>query len=300
MLDYNAAKIFIHVVKHGSFSGAAKELSTPVSTVSRKVSELEEQLNVRLMERTTRQLRLTDSGNYFYEYATRSIDELETGLLHILEKQETLKGSLRIELPPSFEPWWPILKQFQNAHPNVKLKIHHSTSHLDFIADGIDIAVRFGEIKNESLIARKVAFSQRRLVATPDFVAKFGQPNTPSELAHFNCLAIGDIHTEVEWQVGEERIKIDPYTISNDFRLIKFMTISGEGIGYLPPGYYLDELENGTLVQILEDFPIPMTDISIVYPSRKQLSRVTRTFIDFCIDNLKDNEKSLWQCIGMP
>lgn len=300
MLDYNAAKIFIHVVRNQSFSGAAKELNTPVSTVSRKVSELEAQLNVRLMERTTRQLRLTDAGNEFYEYATKSIEELEIGLRHLLEKQDILKGTLRIELPPSFEPWWPILKQFQNTYPNVRLKINHSTAHLDFIEDGIDIAIRFGEIKNDTLIAKKIAHSQRQLVATPDFVAKFGQPQRPDELPNFNCLAIGDIHSEIVWQVGGESIKIDPYTISNDFRLIKYMTLNSDGIGYLPPGYYLDELKKGTLIQILADFPAPILDISVVYPSHKQLSRVTRTFIDFCTDYMNKNKNALWQCVGMP
>ena len=125
MMDYNAAKIYVNVVEQGSFSGAAKILSTPVSTVSRKVSELEESLELRLLERSTRQLRLTESGEVFYEFAQRSIAEAEAGILALANNQQNLEGTLRLSTVIDFEPLWPILKGFQKQYPNINVEVRN-------------------------------------------------------------------------------------------------------------------------------------------------------------------------------
>lgn len=293
-MDYNAAKIFTYVVNNGSFSGASKELGIPVSTVSRKVSELEEQLQSRLLERSTRQLRLTDSGSTFFEFASRSLEALNLGLQSVQDQQEELSGSLRLELPPNFEPWWFVIHDFQKLHPNVNIKVAHSATHLDFIEDGLDVAIRFGEIKSETVIARKIATSQRKLVASPEFIAKYGEPKDIDDLKNFRCLVMSDIHSETYWELNGQQIKITPYSVSSDFQYIRYMTLNAQGIGNLPPGYYLQGIKEGTLVPILEDYEQPIADVFVTYPSRNQLSRITRAFIDFSIEYAEKNQNNLW------
>ncbi len=142
-MDFNAAKIYVSVVEQSSFSGAAKALNMPVSTVSRKVSELEESLELRLLERSTRNLRLTEPGEVFYDYAQRSIEEAEAGFLALKDKQQDLKGKLRISIPLGFEPWWPFVEGFQDKYPLVNVEVISQSASVDFVNDGVDVALLF-------------------------------------------------------------------------------------------------------------------------------------------------------------
>ena len=190
-MDYNAAKIYVAVVSQGSFSGAAKALKMPVSTVSRKVSELEESMELRLLERSTRHLRLTEPGEVFYEFAERSIAEAEAGLLegrYLQNSKEDLEGTLRLSIAFHFEPIWPVLKGFKDEVPEsengdgVAYQSYPGEA-IDFIADGLDIAIVRTPTQNPNHVVRKLGGeSGRKVVAAPDYIDSHGQPTLPSEL----------------------------------------------------------------------------------------------------------------------
>lgn len=297
-MDLNGFKIFVEVVHQGSFSGAAQELQIPVSTVSRKVTELEAAIEQRLIERSTRKLRLTESGELLLPHAEKCVQEMEAGVSYLQEKQQQLKGRLRIAVPPNFEPSWVLLEAFQKKHPDVQLQMLSISRPADPIADSVDVVVQFGASTNQSLIGLNLAKNKRRLVATKEFVEQHGKPTSPADLVNFPILAWSAPATTVEWQLGEERVELSPYLLCTEFSLIKIAALSGKGVAQLPPYYCIPELEKGTFVELLEDYPPPATIIQLLYPSRKQLSPVTRALIDFCRAYIAKEEQMLrWEAI---
>lgn len=293
-MDLNGFKYFVEVVQQGSFSAAAKELNTPVSTVSRKVSELEASVGYRLLERSTRKLRLTETGMLLFDHALRGIQEMEAGVYFLQERQQHLKGRLRMAIPPSFEPAWVVLEAFQEKYPDVNVQVLALSRTIDPIADGVDIAIQFGQTSNLSLISRVMVTNRRMLVASQAFLKQHGQPSTPNELTNFPCLAWGNPSSQTTWQLGTEEVTFTPYSMSNEFSLLKYMALSGRGIALLPPYFCKNELASGEFVHLLPDYSAPEIIIPITYSSRKQLSPVTRAFIDFTAEFIKEYETDLW------
>lgn len=296
-MDLNGFKVFVEVVQQGSFSAAAKELNMPVSTVSRKVSDLETSIDHRLLERSTRKLRLTESGKTLFKHALISIQEMELGLSCLQEKQNQLKGRLRIALPPSLEPAWIILGAFQKKYPHVKVQVLSISRQADPISDGVDIAAQYGPTSNQSLISRNMVVNKRRLVASKEFIEKYGKPTCPADLSNFPCISWGTPATDIEWQLGDERVTFVPYAMSTEFSLLKSFALQSMGITQLPPYFCDAELASGEFVSVLDDYPSPEIIVPLLYPSRKQLSLVTRTFIDFTREYVKSVESDGWSSL---
>ncbi|WP_117232911.1 LysR family transcriptional regulator [Vibrio maerlii] len=299
-IDYNAAKIYVSVVELGSFSGAAKALNIPVSTVSRKVSELEAGLELRLLERSTRSLRLTDSGETFYEFAQRSIEEAEAGLLAVMNQQQELKGKLRISLPINFEPWWPVLESFQDKYPLVDLEVTCQPNNVDFVNDGIDVALVLLPVTNPNYIVREICLSTRVIVASPHYLEQHGKPNSPEELASHSCISVGTANQDVSWMFDGKAYPITPILKSNDFRLMKYFALQGKGIANIPPAVCARELEAGDLVELFEVDDGQDITFKLVYPRKKLLPSITRVYIDHCIDWINAHENGAWlKTVGM-
>ena len=300
-MDYNAAKIYVNVVEQGSFSGAAKILSTPVSTVSRKVSELEESLELRLLERSTRQLRLTESGEVFYEFAQRSIAEAEAGLLALQNSKQDLEGTLRLSIAFHFEPIWPVLKGFKEKYPNVKMVIQSYPGSIDFIADGLDIAVVRTPTQNPNHIVRKLGGSGRKVVATPDYIERYSQPARPSDLQSHECLTIGLPKPEKAWIIDGGHYPVSSNFVSNDYRMIKYLCMQSQGIANLPTGLCIREINKGTLVELFDSRTDDDVEFQLVYPSRRLISSITRAFIDHCMEYVNDRTTDEWyMTVDMP
>jgi len=292
-LDLNSLKVFTEVVTQGSFSGASKTLGMPVSTVSRKVSEFEESLGSKLMERSTRNLRLTEAGETLHQYALRSVEEMEAGVMALEEKQNQVEGILRIALPPNFEIGWEGLKSFMRKYPKVKLQTVGISREVDLIADHIDVAVQYQASENPSVISRKITTVTPILVASQNYVNIHGQPQTPSELGQFHCLVRENPGFESYWTLDGEKIKISPYLSSNEFSVLRDLVINDFGIAQLPPLFRQSEIDSGEFVEILPQCSAPVVDIHLVYASRKHLSRVTRAFIDYAFQ-FKDEHAEYW------
>jgi len=283
-MDLNSARIFINVVSKGSFSAAAAYMSVPVATVSRRVAELESSLDVRLLERSTRKLRLTEAGATLYGYVSRGIEEMDAGLLALSEKEQNLKGRLRLSLPPNFEPMWKLLEDFHDAHPNIEIDIFVSQRRLDFIEDGIDVAIRIGAVDSQSAIARLLMKYRHRVVASPTFLAKHPIESL-ADLGSSKCAAWVKNEETVTWTLGEEKLRVQPYIRANDYMHMRYLALNHQCVTELPPFFCQEEIQRGELVELFPEHPIPEWDVNIVYPRRKQVSRITRVFIDYCIEN---------------
>lgn len=285
-MDYNSARIFVNVASKGSFSSAARYMGVPVATVSRRVAELESSLGVRLLERSTRKLRLTEAGEVLYEFASRGVEEMEAGLLALSEKEQNLKGRLRLSLPPNFEPMWSFLDDFQELHPNIEIDLFVSDRRLDFIEDGIDVALRIGDVASQSAVARPLMAYRHRVVASPKLLAAYSF-KSPQDIISKKCAAWGKKDQMIIWSLGSEKIAINPFIRANDYSHMRYLALSHRCITELPPFFCEKYIESGELVEVLPDYPMPEQQVSLVYPGRKQMPRITRVFIDYCVGNFK-------------
>lgn len=202
MMDLNGLNLFVNVVRYGSFSGAARKLQVPVATISRRVAELEAELGIRLLERSTRNQRLTEAGSLLMDYAERGLRELDLGELALRNQQLEPVGTLRLSLPPNFEVWWLLLRAFQKQYPGIKIRVMVTNRRIDMIADGIDVVLRVGDVREDSAVARKLISYAHLVVASPDFVAKQGQPLEPAALKDFPCAAWSTGDQSSSWILG--------------------------------------------------------------------------------------------------
>lgn len=294
-MDLNSLKIFTEVVAHGSFSAASKSLIMPVSTVSRKISEFEECLGQRLMERSTRNLRLTEAGETLYQYALRSVEEMEAGVSALQKKQDQVEGTLRVALPPNFEVTWGGVKDFIVQYPKVKLQLLGITRGVDPISDNIDIAIQYNASQNPSLISRKLANITPILVASKGYIELFGKPTSIADLNNFRCLARENPGIDPFWTMNGEKVYFEPAVTSNEFRFLRFLVKQDCGIAQLPPFFCKQEIENGEFVQILPEYSAPVIDIHLIYTSRRHQSRVVRAFIDHSVEFSRNEQSEYWQ-----
>jgi len=285
-MDLNSARIFVNVASKGSFTAAASFMGIPVATVSRRVAELESSLSVRLLERSTRRLRLTEAGATLYDFVSRGVEEMDAGVLALSEKEQNLKGRLRLSLPPNFEPIWNLLDNFQELHPNIEIDLFVSERQLDFIEDGIDVALRIGDVASQSAVARLLMIYRHRVVASPKLLAEYSLEN-PRDIISKKCAAWGKKNQVIIWSLGSEKITINPYIQANDYSHMRYLALNHKCITELPPFFCDNYIESGELVEVLPDYPLPKQQVSLVYPSRKQVSRITRVYIDYCVESFK-------------
>ena len=278
-INLNSARIFIAVIDKGSFTAAAKELNLPLTTVSRKVAELEKELNIRLLERTTRKMRSTEAGDVLYHSFVRAYEEINLGFDTLMNNEQALRGRIKISIPPCFQILWPLLKGFKEVYPNIEIDSLVTTEKLDLVANGIDVAFRVGDINNLSHVVRRLTSYRHKLVASKNME----KISDTSELYHQPCIAWGNPGSNIHWVLGGKKVRIEPKEISNDYSQLKYNLLNGKYITELPPFLCEEGIRKGDLVEILPDSPLPLLDVSLLYPSRKQLPRLTRLFIEYTV-----------------
>ncbi|MDB6455207.1 LysR family transcriptional regulator [Falsirhodobacter sp. 20TX0035] len=290
-MDLNAARMFVIVVQAGSLSAAAARLDVPLPTLSRRMRELERDLNVQLLERSVRGSRLTEAGSRLYEIAVRGIDTLAEAEQALKEDRAQLRGKLRLSLPQSFRPWWALIEEFQRAYPNIQLFIHSTERRLDLIEDGIDVALRVGAIVHEGMVARHVLTWRHVLVAAPSFLARHGTPAVPADLTDLPC-AIWGAGTEAprSWTLGRASVPLTPVLATNDYEHLCRRAVAGDAVTELPPFIAASHIREGRLVQLLNDHPMPEEAVHLVYPRHRHPSAIVRTYLRFCLDRVADLE----------
>ena len=280
-MDLNAAALFVKVVQYGSFSETARRTNVPVATVSRRIKELEKDLGFRLLERSTRSLRLTDAGARFFEYANQGVEAFEIGLSTLDQDQHDLSGTLRLSLPPGFIPWRKLLQDFQSGYPNVNVELLVTERRVDLIEDGIDVALRIGDRQNDRAITKKLGEYRHLLVASPNFLKQYGKPLQPTHLLTMPCASWSSTDSAI-WQLGDETVQINPFFQVNDYLHLLELALAGICVTELPPFLAQDYIAEGQLQHLLTNHPIPLCELNLLYPSRRQLSRLVKTYINFC------------------
>ncbi len=283
-MDLNAIAIFAKVIDAGSFVGASRALGIPKSTVSRKVSELEEELGARLLQRTTRTLHLTDAGEAFHRHAVRVLAEVEEAERAVTFLQDVPRGVLRVTTPLSFGFFGPIIGCFLTLHPEVRAEIICTDRLVDLVQEGFDVAIRTGTLADSSLIARSLGTLKSYVVATPDFFEAHGVPESPEDLARFDAVVFGVGMSNATWRLFADGqttyVEVKPRLIVNDPELLIASVLEGVGIGLVPAHLCVDHLRSGRLRRVLADYCSPSIPVSAVYPSTRHISPKVKAFLD--------------------
>jgi len=284
LADLNEIAVFARVVQTGSFTAAAAALHMPKSTVSRKVTELESRLQARLLQRTTRQLNLTDAGRTYYAYCARIVAEIDEAELAIGRLQETPRGLLRVTIPLNFTTLWPVLTDFAKRCPEVTLDVVSTDRQVDLVSEGFDVAIRAGKLADSSLIARPLASVQRIVMASPRYLKRRGRPRVPADLEKHDALAFGVGATPTTWQLqsGSTTVSIDikPRFTINDLDALRQAACADLGVTLLPIFLGVEEARLRRLERILKEWSSVPNVIHAVYPSTRHLSPKVRAFVE--------------------
>jgi DNA-binding transcriptional LysR family regulator len=281
----DAMRAFVAVVTEGSFSNAASAIHLSPQLVSKYVSKLEEQLDIRLLHRTTRKVSLTEAGTHYYQHAQQillNIDEMDSQLGGL---QQNPKGTLRISAPVSFalKHMAKLVADFQTRYPLVNVDLQLNDRKVDIVDEGFDIAIRIGQLKSSSLIAKYITPIRVILCASPEYLKRHGTPTLPEDLKthrylHYSYMEI-DAKNEVFKWLKEQHSNCE--LRSNNGDVLVEAAIVGAGIVLQPTFIASKALQNGELIQILPDFEPSPIGLYAVYAHRKLLPNKVRCFIDF-------------------
>ena len=283
-----AMEVFVRIVETGRFSAVARELAMTQPTVSKQLTALEGQLKTRLLNRTTRQLSLTEAGSAYYESSKRIIDAVREAEGNLGQLQTELAGMLRINTSIGLGQVYiaPMVLKFQAQHPGLAIDLSYSDRFVDLIEEGIDVAIRVGRLNDSSLAARRIGSAARSVIATPAYLARHGEPKVPQDLSSgHNCLLYAYLSTGNEWTFhgpeGELRVKVSGNFRSNNGEAIRQWVFADRGIAVSPDWLILKELEDGRLKAILSEFAPPPAEIHAVYPSARHVSAKVRVLTEF-------------------
>lgn len=300
MLDLNQLAIFIRVVDEGSFTAAGKSLQVPKSRISRMVADLESNLGVRLLQRSTRQVSLTQVGADYYNNCKHLVAEIMDVHAEISDRQDRPHGLLRIAVPMVVGSGilGRFVAQFQQAYPDVRVEICHTDRQVNLIEEKFDLGMFVGELPESSLVARTIAETDLMLCASPEFIELNGMPSSLEELQSMAFVKIGEgmqvesfdmIHVSGEIST----IKLEPHIVTNHIAAAMNSIIQGAGVGVLPMFMASEYLLTGRMVPIMNDWSFRPQSLSVVYPSRQYLSLKVRCFIDFLVTEIEQLKLSL-------
>lgn len=284
-MDLNELLVFAKVVQAGGFTAAARGLRMPKSTVSRKVSELEERVGAQLLQRTTRKLRLTEVGRAYYEHCARIVAEAEAAELAVTRLQAAPHGLLRVTAPLTFSLLGPLVADFMKSYPEVQLELVCTDRAVDLVEEGFDVAIRAGRLADSSLIARRLGSIERLVVAAPSYIKSRGAPKAPKELEKHDCLLFGAGREGNVWSLnaGNRSVEVSIHSrlVVNEPDLLRAVTLAGGGVALLPNILCTTDLSTGRLQRILPDWASPGAPVHAVYSSSRHHSPKVTAFVDF-------------------
>ena len=291
--------VFTKVAKAGSFAAAAKELGLSRAMATKHVMQLENGLGIRLLNRTTRHLNLTEVGAVYLERCRQILDDMEEMELAVTRLQTEPRGLLKVSATPFFGSYHliPAISAYMEVYPDVHVDLTLQTSYVDLIEEGFDLAIQLDDLQDSSLIARSLGTSQRVVCGSPAYFKKFGTPKSPEELRNHNCLVNLSLAPRDQWQFnipgGETMtIKVQGTLQANVADALRIAALSGLGLVILPTYMVGQDIRKSRLQAILTEYvPAPL-EIHAVYPHRKHLSAKVRTFVDFLHDRF--HPKPYW------
>lgn len=276
--------VFARVVTAKSMSAAGRELKLSPAVISKRIRRLEERLGVRLLQRTTRQLSLTEAGQGFYERVVSILSSIEDAEAWVASGAGQARGTLRVSAPTSFGRLHiaPHLKPFLDANPMVTVDLILSDSFVDIIAEGFDLAVRIADLQDSSLVAKRLAPNHRVLCAAPDYLARHGMPKSIEDLAKHTLIA----HNTDQWRLdgpsGPVSVRVNGPLRTNSSEVVREALIAGVGIALRSTWDVGPELKSGQLMRVLPDYAVgKRVAVYAVYPSRRHMEQKVRVFVDY-------------------
>lgn len=273
-MDLNRVSAFVRVVHDGSFTAAAKTLGLPKSSISRSVAQLEQDLGIRLLHRTTRQLHLTDAGSAFYERVSRALGDIDEATSAAADTQIELSGSVRVTAPVDLGIWAlaPIVARFARKHPKIRVDLSLTGRVVDLVAEGFDLAVRAGPLRDSSLIARRIGELKSRPYASPRYIARRGEPRSVADLADHDCVLFRSSSGKARWELTTKNGELASVDVSgpvstDDMSFVRKSVLAGIGIGLLPTFLGARAEQAGRIVRVLRDWEFNGAVLHLAYPS---------------------------------
>ena len=287
MIDTESLVVFTTIVEKGSFSGAAEVLRQTPSGISRALSRLEKQLNVRLLTRTTRRLNLTDEGRWFLERSQSILKDLNDTEAELSNSVSSPRGTIRVNSStPVFESLIaPLMPDFMATYPHIHFEFVCNEGVIDLIEQKADIAIRVGELSDSTLNARRLAESRMYLVASPEYLEKSGCPLQPQDLSGHQLLGFTAPSSLNVWPLavnGSEGMAIDPVIQCSNGAVLRKLVLEGAGIACLSDFFIKDDIDNGKLSRILTEYHLGWhKDIWAVFYKKGQLPARMQLFVDY-------------------
>lgn len=291
-------EFFIRVADLGSISKAAQDANISVSVASQKLQRLEQNLQLRLFHRTTRKLTLTDEGRVLLEHGRHWIADF----IHLQEslklKDRPLTGTLRITTSATFgtKVLMPVIAEFALLHPKLKIHLDLNDQNIDLIQQGMDLAIRIGQLRSSSLIAKRLSTNQRLLCASPAYLQQYGVPTTLSDLKLHRCIlqqhgqGLTDQWHLINAEGQVEQVHVEGYFATNSGEGVRQAALAGLGISNHSIWHVAEDLASGRLVKVLPDYPVETTAIYAVFPHRELIAPKVQRFLDYLVDYFQQRE----------
>lgn len=299
MQAFSSIPVFVAVVECGGFSPAADKLKITKSAVSKRINQLEDELGIRLLNRTTRKLSLTEAGQRYYSYVSQSLSLAQQGVDAVTELQGQPRGKLKLTAPMSFGVQYvaPLVAEFLALYPDVEIDLQLEDQMVDLIESGFDIGIRIGHLPLSNLVAKRLTPCKSILCASAEYLNQFGQPTRPSDLTQHNCLQYAYFRGGNEWTFtshGKE-FKVMPRgrLVVNNSEAIRRALLEDLGIGQLPTFIVAKDIAAGKLMGVMQEYQLPEHAVYAVFPERKHMPLKVRAFLDFIASRL-DAQNAEW------
>ena len=289
--DLNELAVFTYVVEHGGFTAAAEATQLPKSNISRRIASLEKRLGVRLLERTTRKVHVTEIGDIYYRHCRRMLDEADDADLYVEQAMEIPRGTLRVSATVNVGQHLlaPMAAEFMSQYPEVQFELIWTNRLIDVIDEGFDLTIRIGALQDSSLVARRLGQWRLFLYASAEYLKARGTPQNPEDLQDHDCLVMSDMRASNQWMLSKggitEQVVLTPRASVNDFDTLRRMVADGGGIAILPNYMHFGDYHS-RLVRVLDDWTGRLTELHAIFPSRRGATPKVRAFLDFLIVRL--------------
>lgn len=286
-MDLNEIAIFIRIVEQKSLSRAARSLGLPKSTISRKLSSLEERLGVRLVQRTPRHVVLTEAGTLFHDRCSGLVAQVEEAEAEIAGLGSAPRGTLRVSagVDLGVSILAPHVRDFLRLHPQVAVELVLTDRAVDLVGEGIDLAIRIGPVREASLVVRKLGAGGGVLCASPGYLAAHAAPATPAGLAEHACVVYSSPPHGPDWTLesaeGSVAVRVRAALLANSLTVVREAAIAGLGVARLPLFACWEDLAAGRLRRVLEAWSVAERPVHAVYPTSRHLTPKVRAFLDF-------------------
>jgi DNA-binding transcriptional LysR family regulator len=283
-------KTVVAVVETGTFTAASERLGMSKALVSKYVGEVEDSLGVRLLNRSTRRLALTEAGRRYYDQALPLLEEFTEMVDSVTGEQSSPRGLLRISVPVTFGEMSlaPLIPKFLQQYPDIGVDLQLSDKKIDMLEEGIDVVIRIGGVDDSSLIAKHIQTLPLALCASPGYIRLKGLPDSPKELVQHDCIIDSNFRIGKHWPIICPKnittsVEVSSRVMANSPRAVKEIALAGGGIGMIPRFIVQDALDNGRLEEVLPGYHTLEFGLFAIYPHRRYLSRKVRCFIDFLV-----------------